>query len=202
MKRRTIVSIILCAVFLILSVSFYALGCYISIGGHPGLDGYVFAPAAIKKVSVDKDIVVSVYPTGAVRPHGFDEDHPLKINLNDIDKGWIINKFDGKCRVLFLIKNANMEDIWGDYISEHYYYADLVPRERLRVLDIAAKQRDDPTNPFETHPDFLTCCIHEEMLRYNLPRIGGMICVATNVIFILIVMLVNFVISRFSRKGT
>ena len=198
MKARKITSIVLCVIFFVLSVGIFLLGGYLSSGGHHGVNSNTFAPASVKKVSEEKDITVCVYPTGSIPPHGYDRDHPIYVNLNDIDEGWIVCMYDGNCRLLFDISDADMEDVWGDYEKDHYYYAEIIPRERLRIKDITARHKDEPEDPFASGkvPMYLSCCIREESFNYKYPRFGGLICLAANAVVILLVLGANVMINK------
>ena len=198
MKARKIASIVLCAIFFVLSVGIFLLGGYLGTGNHPGVNSNAFAPASVKKVADEKDITVRVYPTGSITPHGYDYDHPIYVNLNDIDEGWIVCMYDGNCRLLFDISDADMEDVWGDYEKDHYYYAEIIPRERLRIKDITARHKDEPEDPFASGkvPMYLSCCIREESFNYKYPRFGGLICLAANAVVILLVLGANVMINK------
>ena len=203
MKLRTRVSIIICVVFLLLSSSLFAFAGYISSGGHPGLNTNSFAPAVIKKVPDEKDITVKVFPTGGPKMHGFDYENGYEVKLNCIRKGWIVAKYNGNCRLLFEISDADMEDFGPGYEKKHYYYAEIIPRQRLRVTDITARQRDDPENPFTSGktPAYLSCCISSEVYNYRVPRVYPLVCAGVNLVFILFVMGINLLIKIIRGEG-
>ena len=146
MKRRVTVSIVLCVIVLVMTSAGYALHGYLNTGNHPGLSTLSFAPAAVKKVSDEKDITVRVYPTGEIMPHN-DEEDIHEVRLNNIKRGWIVNRYGGNCRLLFEIKDADMDDFYSFYNDCHYYYAEMIPKDRLRITDITARQGEDPDPP-------------------------------------------------------
>ena len=115
MRARKVVSIVFCSIFLFLSVSVYLLIGYVNKGVHPGLDVNSFAPAKVKKVSEDEDIVVTVYPSGGLAHR----DSIFEANLNDIAKGWIVCQYDGKCRLFFEGSDCSFENA----ANRDYYYA-------------------------------------------------------------------------------
>ena len=202
MKRRVTVSIVLCVIVLVMTSAGYALHGYLNTGNHSGLSTLSFAPAAVKKVSDEKDIAVRVYPTGEIMPHN-DEEDIHEVRLNNIKRGWIVNRYGGNCRLLFEIKDADMDDFYSFYNDCHYYYAEMIPKDRLRITDITARQGEDPEDPFANgkKPVFLSCCILSEMGRYNYPRTALLKCILINVLFVLIVVVVNVLINRLKRRN-
>ena len=194
MKPRIVVSIILCSIFLLLSVSFYLLIGYVNKGSHPGLDVNSFAPAKVKIVSADEDIVVNVYPSGGLAHRS----SMFEANLNAIDKGWIVCQYDGKCRLFFEGSDCSFEN--AD--KRDYYYAEIIPRERLRVTDITARLKDEPEDPFDddTVTVYLDCCFTQERFLYNYPRKMLLILVAANAVVILFALSANVMISKITKK--
>lgn len=204
MKARKIVSVVLCVVFLIITLLFVALVNYLSTGGHPGIDSASFAPVKVIKVADEEDILVNVYPTGGILPHGTEPGTHLEVDLNCIKKGWIVAQYKGKCRLLFEISDADMEDFCGIGNNKHYYYAEIIPAQRLKITDISSRHADEPADPFakETRPSYLDCCIHEELSRYYIPRRYMSYCATANIVFILLVIGVNLIINAFSKRKT
>ena len=204
MSTRKKASVILCVVFVILTSLLAALANYISTGGHPGINSASFAPAEVINVSDEEDILVTVYPTGGMLPHGTDRDICLEVPLNSINKGWIVVQYQGKCRLLFEINDANMEDFCGIGDNKHYYYAEIIPSQRLRITDITARHKDEPTDPFakDTRPTYLNCCINEERSRFNFPRRCVRYCIVADTGFILLVIGVNLIINTISKHKT
>ena len=190
MKPRIVVSIIFCSIFLLLSVSFYLL-----IGeSRPGLDVNSFAPAKVKKVSADEDIVVNVYPSGGL----LHRSSMFEANLNAIDKGWIVCQYDGKCRLLFEGSDCSFEN--AD--KRDCYYAEIIPRERLRVTDITARLKDEPEDPFDddTVAVYLDYCFYGERFGYNYHRKMLLILVAANAVVILFALAANVMISKVTGR--
>ena len=200
MRTLKIVSVILCAVFLIFSLLITSLVNYLGTGGHPGLNTGSFAPAKIKKVSDEEDITVTVYPAAGTLSHVDARDICREINLNCIKKGWLVAQYKDNCRLLFEVNDANMEDYFRTIGDRHYYYAEIIPSSRLRITDITARHGDEPADPFteDKHPAYLSCCIDEELRRYKLPRYVVPYFIAANTGFILIVIGVNKLINRIS----
>ena len=198
MKTRKIVSIILCTVFLLLSLAVFALMKVINTGGHPGISSSSFAPARVIKVSDEKDIIVTVYPTGGITPHGANACR--EVNLNCIKKGWLVTQHQGNCRLLFEIKDADMEDFCGIGDSRHYYYAEIIPSDRLWITDFTARHSDEPTDPFnkDTHPSYLVCCINSDLYEYRFARHGILYLIGFNTGFILLITGINVLINKIS----
>ena len=200
MKARKIVSVILCVVFLLITLLLALLVNYLGTGGHPGLNTESFAPVKVIKVSDKNDITVTVYPTGGILPHGVERDTCLEVNLNCIKKGWLVEQYEGNCRLLFEINNADMEDFCGLGDNKHYYYAEIIPSTRLMITDITARHGDEPADPFteDARPNYLTCCINEELNRYETPRYSVPFIIASNIVFILVVISINVLINKIS----
>lgn len=202
MKPRVIVSIILCGVIVLVTSGFTALINYISVGGHPGTPGESFAPVNVMHVSDEEDVIVNVYPTGGMLPHGYDKEAEHVIPLNSIRKGWLVAQYQGNCRVLFEVKDADMEDFCGIGNTEHYYYAEIIPRSRLSIRDITARLKDEPSDPFASDKGaiYFDCCIREELLRYNLPRHSIPFCLAVNAVFILLAVGINLIANAVEKR--
>ncbi len=194
MRARKVVSIVFCSIFLFLSVSVYLLIGYVNKGVHPGLDVNSFAPAKVKKVSEDEDIVVTVYPSGGLTHR----DSIFEANLNDIAKGWIVCQYDGKCRLFFEGSDCSFEN--AD--NRDYYYAEIIPRDRLRVLDITARLNDEPENPFDDDKIavYLDCSFTQERFLYNYPRKMLLILVAANAVVILLVLGANALVRKVTGR--
>lgn len=91
MKRRIVISLIVCAVFFVITSAFFALKWYINSSGYHGINTPLFVSVNVTKVPAEEDIKVTAYPPTDLRPHGSDLNQIKELNLNDIDKGWIIN---------------------------------------------------------------------------------------------------------------
>ncbi len=208
MKPRIIVSIVLCVVFFWLSWVYFELKWQLP-SGHPGLNTSSFAPSKVIEVPDEEDIIVKVYPP--IPGHligGSDEN--IETNLNSIKKGWIIAQYNGNCRLLFEINDADIEDFYTSPISngKHYYYSEIIPKSRLEVIDITARLEEDKTNPFNNNkrPIYLDCCIAEEIRRYDIksyviPRQVIPRYAVVNIIFILIVVGINIIINIVKLKS-
>lgn len=194
MRARKVFSIVFCSIFLFLSVSVYLLIGYVNKGVHPGLDVNSFAPAKVKKVSEDEDIIVTVYPSGGLTHR----DSIFEANLNDIAKGWIVCQYDGKCRLFFEGSDCSFEN--AD--NRDYYYAEIIPRDRLRVLDITARLNDEPEDPFDDDKIavYLDCSFTQERFLYNYPRKMLLILVAANAVVILLVLGANVLVRKVTGR--
>lgn len=205
MKRRIVISLIVCAVFFVITSSFFALKWYINSSGYHGIDTPLFVSVNVTKVPAEEDIKVTAYPPTDLRPHGSDLNQIKELNLNDIDKGWIINQYNGNCRLLFEVNDAAMEIIWDYEIdhANHYYYAEIVPKSRLEVTDPFSILHDDKTDPFaqEEQPHFLSHSIDMEISEHRMIRTCIRPAVIVNGVFIVLVILFNIVLSIVKKPG-
>ena len=213
MKPRIIVSIVLCLVFFWLSWVYFELKWQLP-PGHPGLNTSSFAPSKVIEVPDEEDIIVKVYPSvdpSVGIPHpGHDGRDSIETNLNNIKKGWIVAKYNGNCRLLFEIHDADIEDFCPPYKgeSQNYYYCEIIPESRLKITDMKARHQDDPADPFtnDERPLYLPCCIAEEIRRYDIksyviPRQVIPRYAVVNIIFILIVVGINILINIVKLKS-
>ncbi len=162
----------------------------------------------------EEDIIVKVYPSvdpSVGIPHpGHDGRDSIETNLNNIKKGWIVAKYNGNCRLLFEIHDADIEDFCPPYKgeSQNYYYCEIIPESRLKITDMKARHQDDPADPFtnDERPLYLPCCIAEEIRRYDIksyviPRQVIPRYAVVNIIFILIVVGINILINIVKLKS-
>ncbi len=205
MKRRVVISLIVCTAFLVITSAFYALKCYINFSGYHGIDTPFFVSVNVTKVPAEEDIKVTAYPPVDLRPHGSDLNQIKELNLNDIDKGWIINQYNGNCRLLFEVNDAAMENIWDYEIdhANHYYYAEIVPKSRLEVTDPFSILHDDKTDPFaqEEQPHFLSHSVDMEISEHRMIRSCIRPAAIVNGVFIVLVILFNIVLSIVKKPG-
>lgn len=203
MKRRVVISLIVCAAFLVITSAFYALKCYIYSSGYHGIDTPLFVSVNVTKVPAEEDIKVTAYPPVDLRPHGSDLNQIKELNLNDIDKGWIINQYNGNCRLLFEVNDAAMENIWDYEIdhANHYYYAEIVPKSRLEVTDPFSILHDDKTDPFaqEEQPHFLSHSVDMEISEHRMIRSCIRPAAIVNGVFIVLVLLFNLVLTLIKK---
>jgi len=201
MKRRVKVSIIVCVVFALLSSAVFFLGGYLR-SGHPGINSQSFAPVKIKKVHDEDDIMVRVYPVIGMMPHGYEpEEH--WVSLNSIKKGWIVAQYEGYCRVLFDINDADMEDFYGDHFLNrrpHYYCVQPISRERLMVTDPTARLGDEKEDPFADDKQYLDCSLESELGSYRYARFATRICLAANAVFILLAVGINLIANAVEKR--
>ena len=175
-KLAVIISVILYVLFFLIT----AIGYYIGSGmhAHPGLGTNSFAPANVKKVPEDEDILVNVYT-------GHEE---FEVNLNDINSGWIVRQYNGQCGLVFSYENGNYSTL---------YYVEIIPRERLKILDITARHKDDPTNSCNGKPpSYMSCCYHQELHCYYYPRRVLPILAIANAVAVLVLLGANILICK------
>ena len=93
-----------------------------------------------------------------------------------------------------------MEDFCGIGDSRHYYYAEIIPSNRLWITDKTARHSDEPTDPFnkDTHPTYLVCCINSELNSYKYPQYGIPYLIGFNAGFILLIVGINVLIYKIS----
>ena len=106
MKRRIIISILLCVAFFFISSRFFVLKWKLTPAqNNSGLNTSSFAPSEVIKVPGEDDIIVNVYPSVdpsvGIPPPDYDGMNSLETNLNNIKKGWIVAQYNGNCRLLF-----------------------------------------------------------------------------------------------------
>ena len=205
MKRRVVISLIVCTAFLVITSAFYALKWYINSSGYHGIDTPLFVSVNVTKVPAEEDIIVTAYPPVDLRPHGSDLNQIKELNLNDIDKGWIINQYNGNCRLLFEVNDAAMENIWDYEIdhANHYYYAEIVPKSRLEVTDPFSILHDDKTDPFaqEEQPHFLSHSVDMEISEHRMIRSCIRPAAIVNGVFIVLVLLFNLVLTLIKKAS-
>ncbi len=205
MKRRIVISLIVCAVFFVITSSYFALKWYINSSGYHGIDTPLFVSVNVTKVPAEEDIKVTAYPPTDLRPHGSDLNQIKELNLNDIDKGWIINQYNGNCRLLFEVNDAAMENIWDYEIdhANHYYYAEIVPKSRLEVTDPFSILHDDKTDPFaqEEQPHFLSHSVDMEISEHRMIRSCIRPAAIVNGVFIVLVLLFNLVLTLIKKAS-
>ena len=206
MKRRIVISLIVCAVFFVITSAFFAIKWYINSSGYHGIDTPLFVSVNVTKVPAEEDIKVTAYPPVDLRHHGSDLNQIKELNLNDIDKGWIINQYNGNCRLLFEVNDAAMENIWDYEIdhANHYYYAEIVPKSRLEVTDPFSILHDDKTDPFaqEEQPHFLSHSIDMEISEHRMIRSCIRPAAIVNGVFIVLVLLFNLVLTLVNKAGS
>ena len=135
---------------------------------YPNMEGYLFVPVFVDEVAADQDIVVSVTPIG---PQAKNSEIVTELNLNEIDKGWVTHQYRGKCRIIFDINDSSIGDtIPSDsYVAYEFYYADLVPRDRLTKEDRFDLMIGTLTDPFASgkEPTFYSDSIKGGIFNYN-----------------------------------
>ena len=99
--------------------------------GKPNMDDSLFVPASINKVPDDQDVTV---PFHAIFPYRKELNDFSELRLNDIEKGWISDYFNGHCRLIFELSDSSLANYAHEEGYKQYCYVDLVPRKRL-ILD-------------------------------------------------------------------
>ena len=203
MKRRKKISIVICIVFLVISLLVWNFIRLVYTSGHPGINSQSFAPAKVLSVPDEQDISVNVFPAIDMMIHGYPEEMH-EINLNSIRKGWLVEQYGENCRLLFEVNDADMEDFFHFSEKQHYYYAEIIPRDRLKITDITARQGQALEDPFsqDTMPRYASCCINVEIRRYDFLRSKLLVLILVNVIFVFVVVTFNLVISKVARRRT
>lgn len=92
----------------------------------------LFVPASVDKVSDDQDVVVSIHP---IYPYREELNEFSELSLNDIEKGWITEYYNGYCRLIFELSDSNLAYDSNLEGFRQYFYADLIPRQRLILED-------------------------------------------------------------------
>ena len=145
-----------------------------------------------------------------IREWKIEDKSDLAENLNNIKKGWIVAKFNGNCRLLFEIHDADIEDFCPPYKGEskNYYYCEIIPESRLKITDMKARHQDDPADPFtnDERPLYLPCCIAEELRRYDIqsyiiPKQVITRFITVNIVFILAVVGIDILINKAQLKS-
>lgn len=196
MKLRVKMSIIFCIVFALLSSLVFILLGYLGTG-HAGIPTQTFVPVKIKTVPEDEDVLLCVQPT-----EGTHSDKTYMVPLNSIKKGWIIAQYQGYCRLVFDIKDTDIENV-DDYIEgmlptykdNHYFYVQPVSRDRLKITDYSASLSDETEDPFasERIPLLMHYQINGEIDNYYRSRLLIPTCVGLNVVFILLTVGINLI---------
>lgn len=100
--------------------------------GEPNMGDSLFVPASVDKVSDDQDVVVSIHP---IYPYREELNEFSELSLNDIEKGWITEYYNGYCRLIFELSDSNLAYDLNLEGFRQYFYADLIPRQRLILED-------------------------------------------------------------------
>ena len=200
MKLRVKMSIIFCIVFALLSSFVFILLGYLGTG-HGGIPTQTFVPVKIKTVQEDEDILLCVQPT-----EGTHSDKTYMVPLNSIKKGWIIAQYQGYCRLVFDIKDTDIENvdayIEGMLPNNHYFYVQPVSRDRLKITDYSASLSDETEDPFasERIPLLMHYQIDGEIDNYYRSRLLIPTCVGLNVVFILLTVGINLIANAVEKR--
>lgn len=199
MKRRIITTIVFCTFIIILSLVWLTIKLYL-LNSNSGMNNTVFIPASVVEVTEDDDLLVNVYPIDIT--HHEIKNQVLNLNLNDIEKGWITNSYDGNCRLVFEQNDSELKDVYADDGCKYYYYADLVPTNRLAIENCIDQLTEDSTDPFsqDSRPHFYSDSIKTEILNYYDRKNAIMYCVVIDTAIIVLTLIVNVVSYYFSNK--
>ena len=205
MRRRIVKSIIIC--FVICAVGSLLIWLFTDfILMEPNMNDELLVPADVVKVPEDQDITVQIYPL-FVLPAGFRENYVSEVKLNEIEKGWIINYYTGKCRLAFNREDSSLKDL--DFSVDPYlrcfFFAEIIPKDRLKLTDIFKPLIQDKTDPFEAgkppafpvYPDSLAISIDQW------PFIRKMIIftIVFNASVILLTAVINVCISKRKNRS-
>lgn len=206
MSRRIKVSIVFCVVFLILSSAITAVSHYINNGSHPGVSSKSFAPVTVNKVPDDEDIVVQVYQTGIPRHNDQSNQSEYsnpEIALNQIDSGWLTYQYQGYCLLVFDDKESTLEPLAPEITGEKVYFIAMqVPVSRLKITDLSARHGEETSDPFEftNQKTIMSYSVALELDSYRTLHFGVLYCAAANIVFVLLVVGGNLLISAVRKK--
>jgi len=200
MKRRAVISFIICLVNCILSLLPVMLALYLN-DAKPNMNDSLLVPANVSKVNDNIDITVQIYPVGPIS-HIPEKDPVNELKLNEIDKGWIINYYGGKCRLVFNVNDSSLKDLERDTRQEYYYYADLIPRYRLKATDIFKPLIRDKEDPFApgTKPVIYKDSLEISIGQYYFSRRAKEFFVLSNVVVITVTVVINICISKAQKR--
>jgi hypothetical protein len=85
---------------------------------------------------------------------------------------------------------------------EHYFYAQPVSRDRLKITDYFARSSDEPDDPFASGkmPFLMFYQISEEIMNYYFSRSLIPTCVGVNVVFILLTAVINLIANAVEKR--
>lgn len=125
----------------------------------------LFVPASIEKVSDDQDVVVPIHP---IYPYREELKEYSELSLNDIEKGWITEYYNGYCRLIFELSDSNLAYDLNLEGFRQYFYADLIPRQRLILEDQFDMLIASSVDPFasDEKPTYYPDSIQNEIYMY------------------------------------
>ena len=184
------VSIAVCVSFFILSTFAFVTLSYLSESA-PNMNGALFVPASVKEVPEEQDVSVKLYPISVVS-QSLREKCAGDYRLSDIKKGWMTNLYNGHCRLIFELKDSGLREFVQD--DRHcYFYAEIVPRNRLNVYDVFALIGNHESVPFTSegshlyYPDSVEAAIK----NYYTSRCVAICWIVLNTVSIVTVIIVN-----------
>lgn len=148
MKRRKAISIAICVAFFILS-TFILLFASCLFKATPNMNDELFVPAFVKELPKEQDVVVQIYPISVVS-QTLREKCAGEFYLSEIEKGWMTDLYDGNCRLIFEIKDSSLKEYVQDDGQNYFFFAEIVPRNRLRVYDVFALMSNYDSAPFSS----------------------------------------------------
>ena len=170
MRRSKVISISVCATFFIVSTLILFVVCYLS-KATPNMNDELFVPASVKEVPEEQDIAVQIHPISVV-DQTLREKCAGEFRLSDIQKGWMTNLYDGNCRLIFELKNSSLKDFVQDDGQKYYFYAEIVPRNRLNVYDVFALMGKHNSAPFSSGdtPKYYPDSVESAITGYYMSR--------------------------------
>ncbi len=188
------ISVVLCIVFVLLSSGLCYIGNYLD-KAQPSMHGKTFVPVKVRKVSPENDVTVTAHKV--TLSHA--PENTVEMKLNDISKARIVNIYHEKCRIVFDYRDSGLKDTQTD--EDPYWYAEIVPKNRLTVTDMFAALKDDST---DTLAEDYKPQLYEDSLRISW---GGMsngyrifLTVAVNIAVILLTVIINVLITKAVKK--
>lgn len=165
MNKRRIAVISILIVLLTISTLWMLLLRHLLSLGEPNMGDSLFVPASIEKVSDDQDVVVPIHP---IYPYREELKEYSELSLNDIEKGWITEYYNGYCRLIFELSDSNLAYDLNLEGFRQYFYADLIPRQRLILEDQFDMLIASSVDPFasDEKPTYYPDSIQNEIYMY------------------------------------
>lgn len=191
MKYRIASSVIICLLSFLITTVIVLVVIYIS-SASPNMTDSMFIPASVIDVPKDQDVVVNVYPISMV-PKVFDGKRTCEIDLNNIEKGWITNNYDGKCRLVFERRDSSLVEILKEDGLDYYFYAEIIPQQRLRYFDLSEFFGANKSVPYSSDymPQYYPDSVKVAISNYFTVRLALLCWIIFNIGITLTVILIN-----------
>ena len=188
------ISVALCIVFVLFSSGFCYIGNYLD-KAQPSMHGKMFVPVNVRKVSPENDVTVTAHKV--TLSHA--PENTAEMKLNEISKARIVNMYQERCRIVFDYRDSSLKDTQTG--EDPYWYAEIVPRNRLMVTDMFAKLKDDSTDTLAA--DYKPQ-LYEDSLRISWGAISNgyriFVTVIANAAVITFTVIINVVITKAVKK--